>query len=1075
MRILGLDVGTSSLGAFLVDGARIRAGVVRIFPEGVDRDQQGGEQSKSQARRIARGQRRQIARRADRKRILRLALQQVGLLPKQEKEIQEIFSDGEEFNPYRLRALAISEKLEPYQLGRVLFHFAVRRGFLSNRKPDKTREASAMLEEIGELEQELKSHDQTLGQYLHEKLQLHQHNGDDNRPVRGKHTKRSMFAEEFNAIWKKQQEFHPDLLTDKLKNGRSPGQEYPTEPVWQDQREAMIETDRWEELASRLLSQFGIHGFVFFQRKMYWPRSVVGQCDLTREDDPEKRCRRPRCAKADRAAQRFRILQEVNNLKVFDDGGFRWLEQDERVVIVKALATTKQQTFDALRKKLKFSVHMTFNFERGGRDKLKGHGTDSILSGAKCLGKRWRTLDDELKDRVVDICLHEEREEIAVKRLQEECSLSLEEAERASAAHLPEGYMHFCRSAICRLVPFLERGLLLMANDETDSALHAAGYLRPDQRVVSQKKFLPQAPDLPNPIVRQALIEVRKVVNAIIREHGKPERIHIELAREAKKSFDQRREIRFENSKRQKIREAIAERLVEDFDRKPSRNNINRYLLWQEQDGDCLYCGVKIGAAQLFNGDADIDHILPRWRSLDDSLSNKVVCHRKCNGEKKNRTPAEWLKESDRPRYDRMIQLARKLDNSKRQKLEQMDIKLDNFIERQLRDTTYIATCVKEYLECLGVPIVCPRGGMTKDLRHWWGMNNILDLEKKGRKNRNDHRHHAIDAIVIAMTDQARLLALAESRGENMPPPWPGFLNDARMAVLSLNVSHRVQRKISGALHEATFYGTTSKPEQSGLTDEERPWAKNWIEAEGVYVRRKPVDSIENAKHLAKVRDLKTREILKKHLIDQGIDPDGKKKYPKDAFKGENTPHMKNKKNPGKKGVPIYKVRMLEESATFRPVCTDEDNRRRKENNRSTREGQYVKPGNNHHIVYWAQGESESEKWSAEVITMWDAAKRARDGLPSIDRIPEKGKRFVMSFSIGEMFEMVGDDGEIKLCVVRKMDQRSKRIYFKLHTDARETEKINKDNLYMSPKKMQERSVRKVTVDPLGHIRWASD
>lgn len=73
------------------------------------------------------------------------------------------------------------------------------------------------------------------------------------------------------------------------------------------------------------------------------------------------------------------------------------------------------------------------------------------------------------------------------------------------------------------------------------------------------------------------------------------------------------------------------------------------------------------------------------------------------------------------------------------------------------------------------------------------------------------------------------------------------------------------------------------------------------------------------------------------------------------------------------------------------------------------------------------------------------------------------------------MFEMVGDDGEIKLCVVRKMDQRSKRVYYKVHTDARETDLVNKDNLYLSPKKMQERSARKVTVDPLGRIRWAND
>jgi hypothetical protein len=106
---------------------------------------------------------------------------------------------------------------------------------------------------------------------------------------------------------------------------------------------------------------------------------------------------------------------------------------------------------------------------------------------------------------------------------------------------------------------------------------------------------------------------------------------------------------------------------------------------------------------------------------------------------------------------------------------------------------------------------------------------------------------------------------------------------------------------------------------------------------------------------------------------------------------------------------------------------------------------------------------------------MWDAAKRARAGQCPVDRTPPKGKRFVMSLSNGEMFEIVGDDGEIQLCVVRKMDQRSKRLYYKLHRDARETDEINKENLYLSPRRMREVEAKKVTVDPLGRIRWAND
>ncbi len=983
---------------------------------------------------------------------MRNALQSIGLLPNDSVGLKDLLANPATADPYQLRADALREKLTQHQLGRCFYILAARRGFLSNRKTDSARDDKGMLAEISELQKTLTESGETLGQYLSRLDRNFDHvaSSDADR-VRHRHTQRSMYEWEFDAIWAKQREFHPDLLTDELKYGAIGKQAFPVAPSRRRPGES-------------LLRQFGLHGLIFFQRKMYWPKSVVGQCELTDELDPGKRCKRKRCPKADRAAQRFRILQEVNNLKVLDTDGERRLTDSERKIVVDALLATKEQTFIALRKpkKLDFLDSMTFNIERAGRDKLKGHETDAAMSSVKGVGKRWKSLGDGIKDRIVDICLLETQEDVAIARLVAECGLTSEEATRAASVHLPDKYMSFCRGAIERLNPYLERGLMLMADDATNSALHAAGYLRPDQRALNIQAVLPPPPDLPNPIVRQAMFEVRKVVNAIIREHGLPDRIHIELAREAKKSAEQRERIRFDNAKRERHRAEVGERLAEEFRLKPTRANINRYLLWEEQAGDCIYCGKTIGAAQLFSSDVDIDHILPRWRSLDDSMSNKVVCHRVCNHDKKDRTAREWLEASDRPRDERMLQLARRLDYLKRQKLQQLDISLDDFIDRQLRDTTYIARCVKQYLECLGVPVVCPRGGMTKDLRHWWDLNNILDREKRGRKNREDHRHHAVDAIVIALTDQGRLHALASARGEHMPLPWPGLFNDALMAIHKINISHKAQRNISGALHEATIYGPTQK--RNGASAADRPWATEWVEDEDTYVRRKDVTEITSAKHLAKVRDRAIREILAQHLRAQGIDPDGKKKFPADAFKGRNQPRMPNKKHQDQPGVPIKRVRMLEESETFRQVSHQ-------------RHSHFVKPGNNHHIVYWAEGEGEgeNEKWSADVVTMWDAANRARSGLPPIDKEPPKGKRFVMSLCAGEMFEMVGSDGEIQLCVVRKLDQRSRRVHYKLHTDAREADKVNKDNLYLSPKKMLECSARKVTVDPLGRIRWAND
>ncbi len=664
---------------------------------------------------------------------------------------------------------------------------------------------------------------------------------------------------------------------------------------------------------------------------------------------------------------------------------------------------------------------------------------------------------------MVDILIDADTADEAMRRLAAECELSEEDARLAAGIHLPEGYMSFSRCAIAKLLPHLEKGMMLMGDDASNSALHAAGYLRPDQRAVNQRCFLPPSPNLTNPVVRQALVEVRKTVNAVLREvvyrNGHTlDCVRVELAREAKKSFDERERLRVENAKRERTRK-VATDWIDDFDPriKPTRATVNRYLLWKEQEEFCAYCGDKISPAQLFNGDADVDHILPHWRSLDDSMANKVLAHRRCNAEKGDRTPREWLEESNPERYERALRVAERLGYGKQRKFQQKEIQLEDFVQRQFNDTAYISRCVSQYLRVLGARVFCTRGDMTADVRYWWGLNSVLQADGSDRKNRGDHRHHAIDALVIALTDEKRLFALANARGENMPKPWPGFREEAERVVLDTKVSHRTQRRLHGAVHEETFYGATQKLPETGATrdEEKRPWAKGWIEERGTVVRRKPVEALTKTQDLHKVRDKAIREILKNHLRDQGIDPTKPGKIPGDAFKGKNLPHMPS-------GVPIRRVRMVESGETFRPVS-------------ERRSYQYVKPGSNHHIVYRSVANAGRIRWTAEVVTMWDAAKRALQGIPLLDQSDHGDEKFLLSLSIGEMFEIDGAEGERLLCVVRKIRQPDKRIYYKLHTDARKADEIEADNLYLSVARMQTRNARKVTVDPSGQIRRADE
>ncbi len=120
------------------------------------------------------------------------------------------------------------------------------------------------------------------------------------------------------------------------------------------------------------------------------------------------------------------------------DKGQRFLTQDERGIVVEALMETKQQSFDTLRSKLGFSEDMTFNTERGGRDKLKGHETDSAMSSKNGVGKRWRKLSDDVKDNVISICLIETQDDVAVRRLVGECGLTEEEAIRLPLCICPK-------------------------------------------------------------------------------------------------------------------------------------------------------------------------------------------------------------------------------------------------------------------------------------------------------------------------------------------------------------------------------------------------------------------------------------------------------------------------------------------------------------------------------------------------------------------------------------------------------------------------------------------------------------
>ena len=490
---------------------------------------------------------------------------------------------------------------------------------------------------------------------------------------------------------------------------------------------------------------------------------------------------------------------------------------------------------------------------------------------------------------------------------------------------------------------------------------------------------------------------------------------------------------------------------------KVNRDGIIRFRLWKQQQHECVYCAEPISQEQLFGGDVDVDHILPYSRCLDDSQSNKVVCHRRCNAEKGQRTPHEWLADSDPARYERICQhtssLMRKhlMPYGKYRRFLQKELDLDSFIARQLVDTGYIARATGEYLRCLfehDHDVLGLKGQHTAELRWQWGLNKVLRDDGLDLKNRDDHRHHAVDAVVIALTNRSRLQQLSKIRkagsfdpqtGEvyELDEPWAGFRDDVGEKINAINVSHRVERKVAGALHEETFYSPTNDPD--------------------VFVVRKPLESL-SPSEVPLIRDAEIRRIIESRLEDQGIEVGRGKKVDSKKWKQA----LCNVDDPVTmpSGVPIKKMRVYRKEKTILPI----------------REGRsdeaYVKPGSTHHLCVFEWEEKGETKGDAVFVTMLEAMDRIKGKEQIIQRThPEYPEaKFVMSLSRGEMV-LADLDGEHQLLTLKTAISTNKRLIFAHQTDARKSADVKKIGF----SQRDYCKLRKVTVDPLGRIRWAND
>jgi CRISPR-associated endonuclease Csn1 len=921
--------------------------------------------------------------------------------------------------PYRLRARALDEGLQAYEIGRALYHLGQRRGFLSNRRaPSKKHEESEVKEGIAELAREMEAAGaRTLGEYF-SGLDLH------HARIRHRWTSRQMYLDEFDKIWETQAQYQPGLLTNEFRRQ--------------------------------------VHRAIFYQRPVRSASHLIGHCDL----EPGRK----RAAWALLPAQRFRLLQKVNDLELATpDGVRRRLTGPEREALVAHLETKGDITFPRLRGLLSLDKRTGFKLAES-EDRVIGNRTAARLM--RVLGEsRWEGLSSEDRERIVEDLGSIQKEEALARRVRRVWGLDEEKARELASTRLEEGYCNLSRKAIERLLPLLEQGVAYATARKQvyGDAPPRAAYDEVPPFDLPRRLGRLSMPEVRNPAVKRALNEARRVVNAVIQEHGKPDIIRIEFARELKKARKERKAISERNRANRKAREEAASRLLQEAGIQPAtRRDIEKWLLAEECRWECPYTGKQMSAGSLF-GEApqfDIEHIIPLYRCWDDSFFNKTLCEVNENRNvKANRSPWEAYG-SDSERWDEIIRRVKSYRGAAaKAKLERFKmtdlVSLDDFAGAQLNATGYASRLARE---CFGVlygagadgvdprgkvRVQVTRGGVTRYLRDEWGLNAMLG---GAEKRREDHRQHAVDAILVALTDQRAIKALSDAaerarsvRRRRFAPieaPWRSFVEDVGQALETLIVSHRVSRKVSGPLHDETYY---SRP-RADMEGEER-------------VRvRKPLNGDFKDRDVEAIVDPAVRERVREHLERHA--GDARKAFGDAA----DLPFLEAKDG---RRMPIRKARIYK---ALRTQAIAEGARRRE-----------VATGSNHHVeILEVRNKKGAVKWEGEVVTMLEAMRRLRAGEPVVRRDHGPEKRFLFSLCGGDTIEL-DSEGSRQLYVVRSTSPagggRYVLVEFVRNNEARNVGHIKKGGEWskalLDP--LRERNCRKVVVSPLGEVRAAND
>lgn len=902
-KILGIDTGTNSHGWAIVekqaDEYHLLDKGVDIFQEGVLKTEKGKEYSKAAER---------TAHKAARVRNYRIKLRKIRLLRilsdahlcpplskvelsawrlKKEYPKNELFmqwqstEDESEKTPYAYRHKCLHESLDfssitdRHILGRAFYHMIQRRGFLSNRKDQSGDDTGMVKESISNLTQEM--HDagyEYLGDYFYSLY-------NKGEKIRNHYTARNEhYLAEYKAICEKQ------------------------------------ELDK--NLGHEVVHQ--IEKAIFYQRPLKSQKGQVGKCVFEKN--------KTRCASSHPMYEEFRMLSFINNIKIQtpNDDVLRPLSSEERALIMPLFFRKSKKLFDFEDIAKKLAPKKQYGFYKKSSDAempyLFNYPMDTSVSGCPVttalkdiFGDNWidslcetyTLAEGKSRLNVVNDIWHvlffytddTKLAEFAKNRLQ----LNDEEARKFCKISLPGDYASLSLKAICKILPYLRRGLIYshavflgnlcevmpqyewdieeMRNAAIEHIIHEMNqidskdartfevcieeYLK-EQYHVSEEKLKklyhpskmdkyprvlrtndhgvyqlgsPRIDCVRNPMAMRSIFRLRKLVNRLL-EEGKIDldtEIHIEFARELNDANKRRAIAKFAKDNQKKNDEArkkIIDKMGEEYNVKD--DDILKCILWEEQGHICLYTGRQIaipdfvGTSQKF----DIEHTIPRSVDGDSTRMNLTLCDSRFNREiKKTKLPAELPNHDEimarindwREKYESLDGQIRKLRGKSKgattKKLKDdiiynrhllelqrdywrgkylrftMEIVPEGFSRRQGTDIGVISKYARLYLKSLFKHVYTVNGIATSDFRKIWGVQDVY-----GKKERVNHVHHCIDAIVVACIsrDEYDKLSAYYHNEENhkwygmskayFKKPWPTFVEDLKNVQDEILVYH---------------------------------------------------------------------------------------------------------------------------------------------------------------------------------------------------------------------------------------------------------------------------------------------